>query len=453
MISNTRLSCCSNTALFRDRIKEKINKIAFIDFDGTIVDCNSVDYLIVINKYLKNRLSFIFWRSILQIKSPFFYLLNYLSSTYFDKYYYSFFKGLNRNRIDKIIKNNVTPYIKDHVFPQAEDEIQKLHAQGYYVVIVSGSLKNIIKPIALELGADDCIATHLEEDNGCFTGKVKGYYINHLNKRRAIAKYCLYNNYSPEKIIVYGNSKWDIAMFDVADKSYVINPDRKLSKWSKYNQCEQKEWSFEKIPFRFYFLYLFFRPLIKHWQGLNYIPKNKGVIIVANHCSYLDHYVIGLTIMCRYNRRVRFLAKKEHFNSPFQRWIHQLLGAFPIDREKGGKEGLQSVVNLLKQGEIVLLYPEGTRSNDGLLQSFKPGILYTHYNSGCQIIPVGIKGAYDVLPSHNKFPRPGRISLKFGPAISFIKNVGETALPRGNDRNAMLESLRYIVGRLANSAN
>jgi len=433
--------------------KDKINKMAFIDFDGTIVDSHCVDYLIIIFKHLKNKYSYLLWLCLLQLKAPLFYILNYLSSVHFDSYYYSFFKSVNREKVDQIIRDKVTPYIKKHVFPQAEEEIRKLRCQGYYVVIVSGSLKNIIEPVAFELGANDCIATHLEEKNECFTGKVKGYFVNHMNKRRAIAKYCLYNNYSPEKIVVYGNSKWDIGMLDIADKSYAINPDKKLAAWSKYNICEEKKWQFEKIPLRFYFLYFFFRPFIKYWEGLENIPKNKGVILIANHCSYLDHYVIGLTIMCRYKRRVRFLAKKEHFESPFQRWIHQLLGAFPIDREKGGKEGLQSVVNLLKQGEIVLLYPEGTRSNDGLLQSFKPGILYTHYNSGCQIVPVGINGTYEVLPRNKIFPRPGRISLKFGPAISFIKNMGETTLPRGEARLELLESLRFKVGRLANSTH
>ena len=451
MISKNVTTNRLNPAQSKTISKNEVNKIAFIDFDGTIVDSHCVDYLIEINKGLKNKSMFILWRILLQFKGPLFYLLNKISAVLFDKYYYRFYKGLKSNEVNKIIESHVIHYIKKNVFPQAIDEIKKLRSQNYHVVVVSGTLKNIVEPIALALGANDCIATHLEEKNGVFTGKVKGYFINHNNKRQAIANYCLYNNYEPEKIAVYGNSKWDIGMLAVADKSYAINPDKKLSKWSEYNGCEKMSWGFEKIPLRFYFLYCFLRPFIKNWEGLEYIPKNKGVILIANHSSYLDHYVIGLTIMCRYHRRVRFLAKKEHFNSPFQKWLHQLLGAFPIDREKGGKEGLQSVVNLLKQGEIVLLYPEGTRSRDGLLHSFKPGILYTHYNSGCQIVPVGINGAYDVLPSNRIFPRPGRITLKFGPAISLIKSVGDTVLPRGKDRVEILENLRYKVGRLANS--
>lgn len=66
-------------------------------------------------------------------------------------------------------------------------------------------------------------------------------------------------------------------------------------------------------------------------------------------------------------------------------------------------------------------------------------------------MPAGINGAFDVLPSNRILPRPGRITLKFGPAISLIKNVGDTVLPRGKDRTEILENLRYKVGRLANS--
>jgi 1-acyl-sn-glycerol-3-phosphate acyltransferase len=171
--------------------------------------------------------------------------------------------------------------------------------------------------------------------------------------------------------------------------------------------------------------------------------------VIANHTSYLDHYVIGLTIMCQYKRRVRFLAKKEHFDSPLHRWIHEQLGAFPIDRDRGGKEGLKSVVQLLDRGEIVLIYPEGTRSPDGQLKSFKPGVLFTHFQSGCEIVPAGINGAYEVLPRDKKIPRPGRISLKFGPAISYVSDNDKTQIPRGKDRITILENLRNEVGRLA----
>lgn len=266
MISNGVAVKRSYAALSPNVLKDKKNKIAFIDFDGTIVDSHCVDYLIIINKHLKNKYSFMLWLSLLPFKAPLFHLLNYLSSIHFDKYYFSFFKGLNRNEIERIVHEKITPFIKKHVYPQAEDEINKLRSQGYNVVVVSGSLKNIIEPIVLELGADDCIATHLEEENNFFTGKVKGYYINHINKRRAIAKYCFYNIYAPKKIIVYGNSQWDIAMLDIADESYVINPDKKLTKWSKYNRCEEKKWYFEKVPPKFYYFNLFFRPLIKYWE-------------------------------------------------------------------------------------------------------------------------------------------------------------------------------------------
>lgn len=423
-------------------------KIAYIDFDGTIADSNCVDYLIVINRNLKNKAMFWTWRILLQLKAPLFIALHKFSANLFDKYYYRYYKGLNRNTVDKIIQDQVVPYISRKIFPQAKTEIDKLRSAGYHVVIVSGSLKNIIKRVAREIGAHDYIATQLEEKNGQFTGKIKGYNVNYQNKLRAIEEYNRRNNLSAENIIAYGNSKWDIPMLKFATESYAVNPDKSLANWSRQITRPPVEWALEKIPFRFYVLYAFLRPFMKHWEGLSNIPRNNGVIVVANHCSYLDHYIIGLTIMCRYNRRVRFLAKKEHFDTPLQRWIHRQLGAFPIDRNRGGKQGLLSVVKLLQRGEVVLIYPEGTRSIDGRLQAFKPGVLFTHFQSGCQIVPAGINGAYRILPKNKKLPRPGRITLRFGPAISFLKPQQDNSLPRGKERNAMLENLRVQVARL-----
>lgn len=360
MISNNVTDSRLNTTQFKTSFKDNINKIAFIDFDGTIVNSHCVDYLIEINKSLKNKSSFILWRILLQFKGPLFYFLNKFSAFLFDKYYYRFYKGLKSKEVNKVIEESVIPYIKNNIFPQAVDEIKKLRSQNYHVVVISGTLKNIVEPIALEIGANDCIATHLEEQNGLFTGKVKGYFVNHFNKRRAIAKYCLYNNYRPEKIVVYGNSKWDIGMLEVADKSYAINPDKKLSKWSDINGCKKIKWGFEKIPFRFYFLHLFFRPLIKNWEGLDNIPKNKGVIIIANHSSYLDHYIIGLTIMCRYNRRVRFLAKKSTLTHRFKNGFINYWEHFLLTGRKGGKKvynRLSTCLNKVRLSCFILKVP------------------------------------------------------------------------------------------------
>ncbi len=426
--------------------RNNISKIAFMDLDGTIVDSHSVNYLNLIHKGLNSKFNHFLYTIMLRLKGVLFHLLSHFSSAAFDTYYYRHYKGIKANKIDQAIKDKVLPFIRNKIFPQAVEEIERLKGENYYIVLVSASLKNIVQPLVKELNVNDYIATELEIKNGIFTGKVKGDFVNNLNKQKAIEAYCKERNILASHIIAYGNSKWDIPMLQASNEAIIVNPDKKLFKWSKNKAANIKSWGFAKMPLLYYFMYVLLLPYLRGWQGLQHIPKNKGAILVANHSSYLDHYVIGLIVSLFYRRRVRFLAKKQHFETPFQKWIHELLGAFPIDRDKGGKEGLKSVVDLLKNNEIVLMYPEGTRSRDGLMKDFKPGVLYTHFKSGCDIIPVGINGAFQVLPSGKIFPRFARISLKFGAPISFLYNE---SLPRGKERKEILTGLQKTVKKLA----
>ncbi|HFD32599.1 MAG TPA: HAD-IB family hydrolase [Gammaproteobacteria bacterium] len=426
--------------------ENSVSKIAFMDLDGTIVDSHSVNYLNLIHKGLNSKFNHLLYTSMLRLKGVYFHLLSYFSSTAFDTYYYRHFKGIKVSEIDQAIEDKVLPFIKNKVFPQAIEEIERLKSENYYIVLVSASLKNIVRPLVKELNVNDYIATELEVKDGVYTGRVKGNFINYVNKQKAIEVYCKEHKISANHIVAYGNSKWDIPMLQAANEAFVVNPDKKLTKWSEIKASDKKSWRFAKMPLLYYFMYILVLPYLREWKGLQHIPKNKGAILIANHTSYLDHYVIGLIVSLYYRRRVRFLAKKQHFETPFQKWIHELLGAFPIDRDNGGKDGLKNVVERLKNNEIVLIYPEGTRSVDGLMKEFKPGVLHTHFKSGCDIIPVGINGAFQVLPSGKLFPRFARISLKFGAPISFLYNE---SLPRGNERKEMLLGLHKTVKDLA----
>lgn len=430
-------------------IKNDISKVAFMDLDGTILDSHCVNYLNLIHKGLNGKINHLLYTTALRLKGVLFHLLNHISSSVFDKYYYNHYKGIKANEIDSAIKNKVLPFIKKKIFPQAIKEIERLRSEGYYIVLVSGTLRNIVRPLVSELKVHDCISTELEVKGGVFTGRVDGYFVNNLNKRKAIEEYCEERNLSPDKIVAYGNSKWDIPMLEMADEVYIVNPDKKLTNWSKNKVSNKNSWSLGKIPWENYLMYALLFPYLRKWEGAEHIPNNKGAILIANHSSYLDHYIIGLFVSFHCKRRVRYLAKKEHFDTPFQKWIHETLGAVPIDRDKGGKEGLKVVVDLLKNNEIVLMYPEGTRSRDGLMQDFKPGVLFTHIKGGCDIIPAGLNGAFQVLPSGKLFPGFSRISLKFGAPVSFIGNVNKETLPRGNERKALLNGLHNTVKNLA----
>ena len=104
---------------------------------------------------------------------------------------------------------------------------------------------------------------------------------------------------------------------------------------------------------------------------------------------------------------------------------------------------------MLKNNHIVLKYLVGTSSVDGLMQCFNPGVMLTHVKGGCDIIPAGLNGAFQVLPSGKLFPGFSRISLKFGAPVSFIGNVNKETLPRGNERKELLNGLHNTVKNLA----
>jgi len=417
-------------------------KIAYIDFDGTLVKSHCVHYLIKINSNIKSKFSFWVWRFFLQLKAPYFHFLNKTSSSKFDTYYYSYFKGLKTTQINEAMDKLLLEYMTSKLFGQAIDEIRRLKSEGYRIVIVSASLDLIVKPFAKSIDADHIIATTLETNNELFTGVIKNKSVNHHNKLKAIKEFEEKHQLTPEKRVSYGNSQWDIPMLDFADEAIAVNPDKNLALWAKENGTKCLQWQLENIPRRFHFLYMLLKPFVSSCEGLSHIPRNGGVIIISNHSSYLDHYLIGLSIMCRYGRRVRFLAKKEHFEAPLERWIHEWLGAFPIDRSKVSKQSLNSVVSLLNNNEIVLIYPEGTRSSDGKLQTFKPGVLFTHFQSNCPIVPAGINGAYEMLPRGKLIPRfSQKMGVKFGPSTTFLNNANDNKIPRGNIRRSLLNDL------------
>lgn len=133
----------------------------------------------------------------------------------------------------------------------------------------------------------------------------------------------------------------------------------------------------------------------------------------SNHQSFLDPVLVGLTC----DRRMNYLARDTLFRGPFG-WLIRFLDAIPIDREGSGLSGLKETLKRLKAQELVLIFPEGTRSSDGELLTIKSGFCSIARRSKQPLIPVGIDGAWKVWPRKAKFPRLGRIAVVVGEPIS-----------------------------------
>ena len=148
------------------------------------------------------------------------------------------------------------------------------------------------------------------------------------------------------------------------------------------------------------------------FSGKSHVPATGPVLLVSNHQSHLDPVLIG--IACP--RQLKYLARVGLFFWPFSWWI-RALGAVPIDRESA-LTGIKTTIKLLKDGNAVVVFPEGSRTPDGFLHPLLPGFCVLARRSGATIVPVAINGAFAALPRGAGYPRPARITLAFAPKIT-----------------------------------
>jgi 1-acyl-sn-glycerol-3-phosphate acyltransferase len=145
----------------------------------------------------------------------------------------------------------------------------------------------------------------------------------------------------------------------------------------------------------------------EHW------PAEGGGLVCANHQSMFDPPLVGLTC----DRRMNYLARDTLFRVPGLSQLIAFLDAIPIDREGGGLAGLKETLRRLKAGELVLIFPEGTRTHDGEVAPLKPGFIAVARRSRVPLVPVGIDGAYQAWPRSAKLPKLGRIAVVIGEPI------------------------------------
>jgi 1-acyl-sn-glycerol-3-phosphate acyltransferase len=136
-------------------------------------------------------------------------------------------------------------------------------------------------------------------------------------------------------------------------------------------------------------------------EGSRHVPRRGPALIIANHQSFFDPFLVGLAAS---SRRLNYLARQTLFKGGAFDWIMRSWGAVPIAREGMAKEGIQTVLDLLKHGRAVLLFPEGFRTSDGRIQPLKPGIQLILKRAAVPVVPIGVAGAFEAFPRTRKLP-------------------------------------------------
>jgi len=140
------------------------------------------------------------------------------------------------------------------------------------------------------------------------------------------------------------------------------------------------------------------------------VPTSGPVILASNHASFLDPPLVG----CGLKRDINFLARESLFRFPGIGALLRSWNAVPVDREGGGAKGLKAILDRLHEGGAIILFPEGTRTRDGKLQSAKSGIGLTVIKSEAPVVPVRVFGTFEAYGKHVKIPHPHRVAVKYG---------------------------------------
>ncbi len=176
--------------------------------------------------------------------------------------------------------------------------------------------------------------------------------------------------------------------------------------------------------------------------GQENVPKRGGVLIASNHQSYLDPVLIGIGV----HRPVTYMARAALFRIPIFGKLIYSLNAFPIKRARLDPGGMREAERRLKDGWQLLLFPEGTRTRDGSIGRVRPGFGLLAMRADVPVVPVAIHGAFEAWPRGRLIPRPARVSVAFGRAISpeEVRSLGPRALAEkvGSDMRELMSNLR-----------
>jgi 1-acyl-sn-glycerol-3-phosphate acyltransferase len=162
-------------------------------------------------------------------------------------------------------------------------------------------------------------------------------------------------------------------------------------------------------------LRLLYRPRVR---GLENVPRTGGFILAANHISFVDS--LFMPLVCP--RPVVFLGKSDYFESWRTRWFMRGVNVIPVRREGGsaGEAAILAGIRALREGKVVGIYPEGTRSPDGRLYRGKTGVARMALEAQVPVIPVSIRGTDVVMPLEAKIPGvSGRPRIEFGKPLVF----------------------------------
>ena len=190
-------------------------------------------------------------------------------------------------------------------------------------------------------------------------------------------------------------------------------------------------------------------------DGIEHIPIGVPYIIASNHSSHLDTPAI-ITALGAESKNLRPLSARDYFyNRRMKAWfVSQCLNALPFDRTDNSLQSLRVAQDALRRNENLLIYPEGTRSLNGELQPFKPGLGLLAYEAGVHVVPAHVSGTYEALPKGKSLPRKSKVRVVFGEPVAPGPPQDPTMKPSKREiYRRIADEVRTRIERLRDAAH
>ena len=222
---------------------ERKKTAAFFDVDGTIVSTTIVHYYVQFRSCLLPSFFRPFWIAWFALKVVYYFFLDKVSRTRFNRVFYRNYRGLNAENVKQLAGEQFETYVRSKLFPAALDHIREHQDRGDLVVLVTGSLNFIIQPLADYLQADAALTVQLEEAHGKFTGELTTPPLSEAEKVRAIQTFVEQHNVDLAASYAYGDSRADLPMLECVGNPIAVNPSKGLRRIAIESGWEISEWT------------------------------------------------------------------------------------------------------------------------------------------------------------------------------------------------------------------
>ncbi len=303
--------------------------------------------------------------------------------------------------------------------PFAPQVIQQHREAGHQLVLATTSPAAFVTPLADLLGFDAVIATKWGQADDCFDGTLDGPFLWGRQKMLAVSRWASQNSIDLNQSHAYSDSYFDGALLQAVGHPHAINPDPRLQALAAVKGWPVRHLDVSPgvIKIGGHEIQDWLRPLSRpelvpyatfDFIGVDNIPSTGPAIIVFNHRSYFDPTAVAF-LLSKSGRTIRFLGKREVFDTPILGKLTQGMGGIPVDRATGSDEPLQAAARALQGGELVAMAPQGTIPRGPAF--FDPelkgrwGAARLAALSGAPIIPVGLWGTEKVWPRSARLPK------------------------------------------------